>query len=271
MDINAVQQGLAGATGASASGGGQGMDRDTFLQLLVTQLSHQDPLKPTEATEFVSQLAEFSALEQMAGVRESMELMLVSQAAATSAQVVQFVGKDVTFEDHLINWDGAGTRELQFELDADAASVEVQIKDMSGRLVRTESVGALGEGVQAISFDGLDDNLNPLPAGQYTFEVVATDAQGESIDAWTRDRACVTAVSFDGGYPQLVVEGGRTIVLAQVLSVHDASASDPDEGTAVATIPAATNSPPGLETLEPVIATPELPDFRQSLPFPTPK
>ena len=42
-----------------------GLGREAFLQLLVTQLAHQDPLKPQEDGAFIAQLAQFSSLEQL--------------------------------------------------------------------------------------------------------------------------------------------------------------------------------------------------------------
>ena len=47
-------------------------DSQTFLLLLVTQLRNQDPLNPQDPTQFVSQLAEFSSLEQLLGMRQSL-------------------------------------------------------------------------------------------------------------------------------------------------------------------------------------------------------
>ncbi|MBQ8147653.1 MAG: hypothetical protein IJ040_02555 [Lachnospiraceae bacterium] len=41
------------------------LDKDAFLQLLVTQMQHQDPLQPTDNTEYMSQLAQFSEMEAM--------------------------------------------------------------------------------------------------------------------------------------------------------------------------------------------------------------
>ncbi len=50
-----------------------GANRDTFLRLLVEQIRHQDPLSPMDPTEFISQLAEFSALEQMLEMRRTLD------------------------------------------------------------------------------------------------------------------------------------------------------------------------------------------------------
>jgi flagellar basal-body rod modification protein FlgD len=53
------------ATVTSASGtGGQTLDQADFLQLLVTQMSSQDPLNPESDTDFAAQLAQFSALQE---------------------------------------------------------------------------------------------------------------------------------------------------------------------------------------------------------------
>ena len=59
-------------------------DQQTFLQLLVAQIKNQNPLDPTDATQFVSQLAQFSELEQMIGMRG--ELHALRQDVETAPQ-----------------------------------------------------------------------------------------------------------------------------------------------------------------------------------------
>lgn len=65
-------------TTASAKGGSN-LDKDAFLQLLVTQMKYQDPLEPTSNTEYISQLATFSQLEEMQNVSASMDMQRASQ------------------------------------------------------------------------------------------------------------------------------------------------------------------------------------------------
>ena len=55
------------------------LDKEAFLQLLVTQMKYQDPLEPTDNTEYVSQLATFSSLEQMTNLVASSDLNRASQ------------------------------------------------------------------------------------------------------------------------------------------------------------------------------------------------
>ncbi|MGN0166913.1 MAG: flagellar hook assembly protein FlgD [Acetatifactor sp.] len=55
-----------------------GMDKDAFLQLLVAQMKYQDPLEPTSNTEYISQYAQFSQVEQMQNMAASTDLARAS-------------------------------------------------------------------------------------------------------------------------------------------------------------------------------------------------
>ena len=60
-------------------------NREAFLQMLVAQIQHQDPLNPTDGVQFLSQLAQFSELEQMLGMREELKsLRVLAENAATA-------------------------------------------------------------------------------------------------------------------------------------------------------------------------------------------
>jgi len=64
---------------------GNNLDKDAFLQLLVAQMKYQDPLEPTSNTEYISQLATFSSLEEMQNMR----------ASADMQRAFSLVGKEV--------------------------------------------------------------------------------------------------------------------------------------------------------------------------------
>jgi len=65
-------------TTAKTASEANGMDKDAFLQLLVAQMKYQDPLEPTSNTEYVSQYAQFSQVEQMQNMSGSMDLQRAS-------------------------------------------------------------------------------------------------------------------------------------------------------------------------------------------------
>lgn len=60
--------------------------KENFLQLLVAQIKHQNPLNPQDGTQFLSQLSQFTEMEQMLGMREDLKAIRVSLTAADSTK-----------------------------------------------------------------------------------------------------------------------------------------------------------------------------------------
>lgn len=65
------------------------LGKDDFLKLLVAQLQSQDPLNPMEDKEFISQMAQFTSLEQMKNVSNAVQI----------TQATSYIGKQVTWDD----------------------------------------------------------------------------------------------------------------------------------------------------------------------------
>jgi len=84
---------ISGTTGASQTAADKNaltprtdsLGRDAFLQLLTTQLAHQDPLQPQADGEFIAQLAQFSSLEQLTGMRTTLDLIAAAVLPQTAA------------------------------------------------------------------------------------------------------------------------------------------------------------------------------------------
>ena len=68
------------------------LGKDDLLKLLITQLSHQDPTKPTDNTQMIAQMAQFSSLEQMTNMNQEFSKM---NQMLVSAQGVNTIGKTV--------------------------------------------------------------------------------------------------------------------------------------------------------------------------------
>ena len=108
---------------------GQGsLGKEDFLKLLVAQLSHQDPTAPTDPGEFVAQLSQFSSLEQLANIKSGMDLLAITQTAGTSAQMVSFIGKEVSFDSGQVNWTA----------DSKPVSMDLTLNDPAASLGRKE-------------------------------------------------------------------------------------------------------------------------------------
>lgn len=80
--------------------GGNTLDKDAFLQLLVAQMKYQDPLEPTSNTEYISQYATFSELEQMQNMSASMDLFRASSLVGETVllKVKDSQGRETTVQ-----------------------------------------------------------------------------------------------------------------------------------------------------------------------------
>lgn len=79
--------------------GNSDLGKDAFLKLLITQLQHQDPTNPMDDREFISQMAQFSSLEQMQNMTKAMESLLASQQQTQLMSYSTFVGKEVQWHE----------------------------------------------------------------------------------------------------------------------------------------------------------------------------
>jgi len=214
----------------SSSGGAESngaLEKESFMKLLVTQLSAQDPLNPADSTEFVNQLTQFTSMEQLVNIKEGLDLLAITETAGTSAQMVSFIGKDVSFSADSFVIDEPGEQEeVSFTLTESASTVDIVVKDEDGKVVRNMQAGSMSSGSQTVSLDGLNDEGGKLPEGTYTFEVVAKTEDGERINATTQSNGTVEAVVFENGYPELMMEDGRKITLSQVVKVINGDGED---------------------------------------------
>lgn len=74
--------------------GATALDKDTFLKLLVAQLRFQNPLNPSDPTEFMSQTAQFTLVEQMENMAKAQASVTLSQQLSTASAMV---GKQITW------------------------------------------------------------------------------------------------------------------------------------------------------------------------------
>ena len=84
-------------TGASAPTVSKDFDKDTFLKLLVAQLKYQDPTNPTDATQFMSQTAQFTVVEKLDALSTLNEKVLDASRAQSAAALI---GRQVTYTDY---------------------------------------------------------------------------------------------------------------------------------------------------------------------------
>jgi flagellar basal-body rod modification protein FlgD len=211
---------LAERAAAEGTSSGQ-LDRNAFLNLLITQLENQDPMSPLQDHEFVAQLATFSSLEQLESMSASLEASLLMDQSVNNALSTNLIGKEVLADGSRIRLGSEGEPSFVVDLPA-AADVTVLIRDAQGNLVKRIPAGSLGEGQNTVEWDGTTEAGSRAEAGDYRIEVTATNADGNAVSAKVQVRALVTGIRFESGSGYLVA-GGQQIPLSSVLEVFAAS------------------------------------------------
>ena len=152
--VNAVSATTAAADGATAMKKATGMNKDDFLKLFVTQLQNQDPLNPQDGNQFIAQLAQLSQVEQAYNTNTNLQSMLTAQNNATVVSAVSFIGKEVLAAGSQVALTAGSSSTLNFRLSEPVSSLNIDIRDAAGNLVRTLTTGQTAAGDGSIAWDG---------------------------------------------------------------------------------------------------------------------
>jgi flagellar basal-body rod modification protein FlgD len=208
---NAFLSSLQSSSSATASSGTSGMgsldNASTFYNLLVTQLTNQDPLNPMSSTQMSAQLAQFSTASSTQAIESSMATMTAQLNQTQGLQAANLVGQNVIFDSNSISLGSSGSTAGGFTLSGAANNATVQIENSSGQTVQTLQMGALSAGVQSFSWDGTEADGTQAPAGNYTFNVQATNSAGQSVAATPFGTGTVQAVYLGSTGPSLQIQG----------------------------------------------------------------
>jgi len=204
---------------ASAVTGGS-LGQNAFLKILMAQIQNQDPLQPMDDTTFVTQLAQFSSLEQQVSTNQLLQTQAAQQQAQLNAQDASLVGQTVTVSGATTTLAASGLpAPVGFTLMAPAQSVTVTISDSSGNVVRTMQLGPEQAGSIEGTWDGNNDGGTKQPPGTYNVGVSATDSNGNSVVASQQSTGVVRSVSFSQGGATLVLGNGVTAPTSSLISV----------------------------------------------------
>jgi flagellar basal-body rod modification protein FlgD len=195
------------------------LDRNAFLKLLIAQLSNQDPLQPTQGTEFVTQLAQFAVVEQSQDQSSKLDSLSTQVGGLANNAATTLVGKQVSVRGHGLTFDGVTATSSSVALAGPAASVTATVQDSSGRTVRTLHLGARPAGPLQVTWDGRDDHGQPATAGSYSLQVTAATADGRTVGVSQDVSGVVTRVAYDQGTTSLQLDNGGAATLSDLTSV----------------------------------------------------
>ena len=193
-------------------------DFQTFLKLLTTQLESQDPLQPLESTEFVAQLASFSAVEQQVKSNETLESILSALSEANTGALADWLGREVRAAAPKL-YDDRPITAYPPDPPAGAASATLLVRSGEGGIVAEVP---FEPGSKEVVWDGKrNDGVDPKAGDAYSFDVryALSDSTSETVDAEVFAR--VTEARREDGGIVLSLEGGGEADAETVSAVRE--------------------------------------------------
>ena len=175
------------------------LGQDQFLKLMTTQMTHQDPTKPMENGDFLSQMAQFGTVSGIQDLQKSFGDFASSITSSQALQATTLVGRNVSAPGTkgLLGVGGNITGDIN--LTGSASSVKVKVTDAAtGEVIQNMDLGAHGEGTVPFVWDGLNSNNAMANPGVYQIEATAY-IDGNNTVLTTDINSRVDSVSMGSG------------------------------------------------------------------------
>ena len=205
----AIQQAATSqrAAASSSSGDGKQLGKQDFLNLLMTQMSHQDPMNPMDTENMMQQMSSLSTVEQLQNLNAQVGDLMKLQRQSAWAGASSLVGQDVEIGTRSLALQNGQATPLSYNLEGDADQVVVHVMDGNGELVRRVNLEARAQGSHQFTWDGLDAEGDPMPDGNYRFDIVARTDSGEGINVKMSKSGQVSMIKLDDTNPLIQING----------------------------------------------------------------
>ncbi len=203
--------------------------KNQFLNILLTQMQHQNPLDPMDTKEFTGQLAQFSSLEQQISTNTKLDTLADSLKQTAITNSFNYIGQSVDLASDTTSLQ-SGTANWTYALPEEAESVDIKITDSngvkvySGTMKNSAGSGQMAAGTYQFSLAN-SDLPNSLPDGSVLkMTMTAKDATGSAITPQIHTTVKVDSVQSDSSGTYLQA-GGILFAISDVQKIVNAPSS----------------------------------------------
>ncbi len=195
------------------------LGQDDFLRLLTTQLQNQDPTKPMDPKDMITDLTGFNQLEATLKLNKSMADVVNGFANLQTMQAATLIGKHVKVKAESLEHVAGQPEQIKLDVSAPLKNAKVVISDGSG-VVKEIAVGSVNAGEKVINWDGTDALGQEVPPGEYKVIAYGEDKNGDiqSIDTILPTRVTSVAIK-DGGTLKLTLASGEVVDMSNVREI----------------------------------------------------
>ncbi len=162
--------GSSAANAASTAQKALSIDPQQFLTLITAQLQNQNPMSPTDPTQFLAQLEGLSQVSSMQNMQSSLSASLQATQVASGTALL---GRTILAAGSSANLAAGGTVSGAVSAPAGASSVTLSVTDAAGAPVKSFTVPASSVGLTAFTWDGTTSSGAAAPAGTYSIAAIA--------------------------------------------------------------------------------------------------
>lgn len=173
---SSLLSGIGVSTQTQKKAAPQQLSQQDFLKLMTAQLQAQDPMKPLDNSQFVSQMAQFSTVSGIQSLQDSFSKLAASMQSSDMLQASTLVGHSVMVPGSTLSLPSSGTVQAAAEMPV-SGNLTVDITDGSGQVLRRMDLGMQPAGLSGFEWDGLDNIGQRLAPGIYNISARVTNGQ----------------------------------------------------------------------------------------------
>ena len=215
-------------TTTAAVNPGSILDKDAFMKLFLAELQNQDPTSPMDTDKMITQTANLTTVESMENVQSSIADLVNSFQSTSGMEVISAVGKIADTGLDAFNL-ASGGESVNFELffETDYTQAEIYVFDSTGKTIKTFTVEDGKAGMSPITWDGTDENGNPVSAGVYKIEATYKNADNPTGNEYMATKLGlypINSVIFGGEETQVRL-GNEYFNFSDIIEIREPNTS----------------------------------------------
>lgn len=192
---------------------------ETFLKLLTSQLSNQDPLNPVDSSQFTQQLVQYSQVEQQIKTNDKLESLLSEGRIAGASAGLAFIGHVATVASPTAALGQDGGASWTYDANGAVGDVKLSVLDAKGHVVFSKTEPA-GDGKVKFTWDGRNTLGARQAPGAYTLKIGAADVNGDDVAAKISTMLKITGIAPNDGDGSYLTAAG-SLPFSAIQSIAD--------------------------------------------------
>ncbi len=198
----------------------QKLGQEDFIKLMTTQMNHQDPMKPMENGDFLSDMAQFSTVSGLKEIKDAFNSLATSLKSSQALQASSMVGRKVLIPGSISTFSEGTPMKGAVELAVNVTDLKVGILNDKGALVKEINLGNKAAGVAHFSWDGMLSADRKAMSGNYSIRAIGmVDGKSESLNTLISDTVQSVSLGTGGQSVSLTLANAGSAGLADVKEI----------------------------------------------------